>query len=279
MVARPLIPLTTVADWEADLRKAVNRALDAQMAAMNRTLRSHGLSGSLTAASRPKKAAAGAALGTIVVANVWDQTNWIQLVDQYVAPVAATVAGAAIGAAAGVVGTSAMWGRATSQDVIVNRITTSAVDSGAAIGARADAAGIADDDIVAGITSALASSPNILGDLIGHMANMASTVASQDAASGYAAQVVGLGEPTYLSATKGWQNAGDDRVREAHQDVDDVAINEYFDVGGEPMIGPGDPQASDENTANCRCVVTYDGIVPEGSGYDTDPPQYQGEAA
>lgn len=277
-MAEPLIAVSVVATWEARLRKACEVALDSQVGSINRTLRAQGLPAHLTASTKKRKAA-GAALGTVVVANVWNQPNWIQLVDLHIAPVAAAVAGAAVGYAAGKVGTSAMWGRATSQDAITSSITNAAVRSGAAIGARADAAGIADDDILSGITDALASAPNILGDLIGAMANMASTVASQDAASGYAAQVTSLDDPAYLSATKNWENAGDDKVREAHLDVDPVAINEYFTVGGEPMIGPGDPQASDENTANCRCICTYDGIVPEGSGYDTDPPQYQGEAA
>jgi hypothetical protein len=82
----------------------------------------------------------------------------------------------------------------------------------------------------------------------------------------------------YLSATKSWVNVGDEKVRETHDGVADVAINELFDVGG-GMVGPGDPAGDDSETINCRCHVEYDGVVPEGSGYEAgQAPQYSGES-
>lgn len=275
MAPRALVPRSAVDGWEGRLRTAVEAALAEQLGLVERTLRSHGLSASLTAASSARKAAA-AATGAIVVGHVWDQAAWIRSVEANVSPVADEVAQEATAAAADAAA-GAMWGAGTSQRQIASTIVSRAIDSGAAIGARADAAGLAGDDVAKGISDSLSSAGDILGDLVSRSAEMAATLASNDVA----VAVTALGAPEYLSASKQWVNAGDDKVREAHQDVDDVAINEYFDVGGEPMIGPGDPQASDENTINCRCHVEYDGIVPEGSGYD-DPetlPQYAGENA
>ncbi len=60
--------------------------------------------------------------------------------------------------------------------------------------------------------------------------------------------------------TKQWVPVNDDRTRDAHADMAGSAPidnSEKFDVGGELMDGPHDPDASPENVINCRCALIY----------------------
>lgn len=59
--------------------------------------------------------------------------------------------------------------------------------------------------------------------------------------------------------TKTWHTIKDERTRPAHWDMDGVTvgINEYFIVGGEPMLYPHWIEASPQNVIGCRCAVTY----------------------
>jgi len=79
------------------------------------------------------------------------------------------------------------------------------------------------------------------------------THAASQAASQTAAAESGL------RLKKEWIAAGGDRTRDDHQDADGqtVGINEDFNVGGEHLHTPGDPNGSAENVINCRCVVGY----------------------
>lgn len=59
---------------------------------------------------------------------------------------------------------------------------------------------------------------------------------------------------------KKWCTVGDNRVRDAHADTEGqiVDIDEYFLVGGEYGLFPGDTEhLSAENTVNCRCWLEY----------------------
>jgi len=60
---------------------------------------------------------------------------------------------------------------------------------------------------------------------------------------------------------KRWIAVHDSRTRHHHLEADGqtVEIDEPFNIGGEPMDFPGDPDASAENVINCRCVTE---IVP-----------------
>ena len=54
-----------------------------------------------------------------------------------------------------------------------------------------------------------------------------------------------------------WLTSNDDRVRESHLDAQrqsPIPINEFFDVGGSLMEGPGFGDNIAE-LANCRCVL------------------------
>lgn len=75
-----------------------------------------------------------------------------------------------------------------------------------------------------------------------------------------AAQEVGVGFKT-------WLTADDDLVRPTHEDANGqtVPINDPFDVGGESLDYPGDPEGSDAETINCRCTLTFGDAGPDGS--------------
>lgn len=55
---------------------------------------------------------------------------------------------------------------------------------------------------------------------------------------------------------KRWLTSGNDNVRAAHAaaNLQTVSIDEFFDVGGEQLQFPGDPEGSAENIINCHCV-------------------------
>lgn len=57
-------------------------------------------------------------------------------------------------------------------------------------------------------------------------------------------------------ATRTWLATLDDRVRDAHAEAhgQTVALDEPYDVGGEQLMYPGDPDGSAENIINCRCT-------------------------
>lgn len=56
---------------------------------------------------------------------------------------------------------------------------------------------------------------------------------------------------------KRWLTSGNDNVRPAHAQANGqtVEVGEHFDVGGEPLIHPGDPAGSPGNVINCHCVA------------------------
>lgn len=58
---------------------------------------------------------------------------------------------------------------------------------------------------------------------------------------------------------KTWLSAGDERVRQSHQDAnrETVGVGEPFNVGGAMLQYPGDPLGPDDETINCRCVHVF----------------------
>lgn len=56
---------------------------------------------------------------------------------------------------------------------------------------------------------------------------------------------------------KQWVTRRDERVRVAHRDADGQIqfLDDPFDVGGTPMLYPGDPSAPADLTINCRCIM------------------------
>lgn len=70
---------------------------------------------------------------------------------------------------------------------------------------------------------------------------------------------------TGLKMRKEWVSAQDERTRTSppdefdHADADGqvVDMNDFFTVGGEQLMFPGDPGGSAGNIINCRCAVVY----------------------
>jgi hypothetical protein len=85
-------------------------------------------------------------------------------------------------------------------------------------------------------------------DMIG-LANGASQAAATDAFAGRE------------DVLKVWLATEDERTRETHVEANgqEVSLNEYFDVGGYPLMYPGDPDGPDEEVINCRCTIIYSG--------------------
>jgi HK97 family phage portal protein len=88
------------------------------------------------------------------------------------------------------------------------------------------------------------------------IARTETTIAASEGSLGAATEMsVIMGQPLL----KQWVSVSDDRVRDSHLAMNGIEaeITEDFDVGGEAMSGPGDPDASPENVINCRCTLTY----------------------
>ncbi len=108
-------------------------------------------------------------------------------------------------------------------------------------------------EIVSGVDSMAGYRATALArtDLIG-LANGASQAAATDAFAGRD------------DVSKVWLATEDERTRDTHVDANgqEVPLNEYFDVGGFPLMYPGDPDGPDEEVINCRCTLIYSGGTP-----------------
>jgi uncharacterized protein with gpF-like domain len=64
---------------------------------------------------------------------------------------------------------------------------------------------------------------------------------------------------TGLTLRKEWVSAADERTRKSHAEADGqvVGMDEYFQVGGDSLMYPGDPSADVSQIANCRCSVSH----------------------
>lgn len=73
-----------------------------------------------------------------------------------------------------------------------------------------------------------------------------------------------------LVSGKTWFSAQDGLVRPAHQDADGqtVGMDESFDVDGEALDYPGDPNGSPGNIVNCRCTM----LLELASGGEVEVP-------
>ena len=83
-----------------------------------------------------------------------------------------------------------------------------------------------------------------------------STIAETTAVSGFNAGLF-VGYQVNGYKNKIWVSQMDDRVRDAHAMANGqkVKLMEYFLVGSDLMLFPGDSTASPENVINCRCTI------------------------
>lgn len=72
-----------------------------------------------------------------------------------------------------------------------------------------------------------------------------------------------------FKVNKVWVAVDDDRTRPTHTFVDgtEIGFDEYFDVGGERLLYPGDPDADPSEIVNCRCTLIYE---PVGNIFSED---------
>lgn len=244
MAGRRVISQAKVDGWEDRLTRAVIRAFTKQTQAARHTL-------ALTAAS---KKPAAAALSGAALQNLWNDDSWSVAVDAELGQVAGDIEDEASTLAASAFDDQATWGF-TPSGTMRAAIVATAVTSGAYIGKRLADAGTSADPTQA-VTDVLATAPDILSAVVGAMAQATANGATADVAD-YVSD-----NPAYSDATQTWNAVGDDRTRTDHQDADgqEVGLGEAFTVGGEDLMFPGDPAGSDENTMNCRCWTTLDGI-------------------
>lgn len=68
---------------------------------------------------------------------------------------------------------------------------------------------------------------------------------------------------TGLEMVKEWASAEDDRVRPTHAQADgqEVALDAAFNVGGSPMMYPGDPAAPAREIIFCRCATLHYPVI------------------
>lgn len=98
-------------------------------------------------------------------------------------------------------------------------------------------------------------------------ANRARVIAITETTRAYGAGTTAAGleqsRVTGRLLQKRWRTEHDNRVRASHIAVDGVTLPLYqpFNVGGWPMLFPGDPQGPADEVVNCRCDMV---IVNEG---------------
>jgi hypothetical protein len=98
-------------------------------------------------------------------------------------------------------------------------------------------------------------------------ANRARVIAITEVTRAYGAGTTAAGleqsRVTGRLLQKRWRTEHDDRVRASHRAIDGVTIPLYqpFNVGGYPMLFPGDPQGPADEVVGCRCDLV---IVNEG---------------
>lgn len=100
-------------------------------------------------------------------------------------------------------------------------------------------------------------------DIVGILDDMAVSTAADVGHGEATALDGGLTQATVLdeglAAFKVWLTVQDDRVRPDHDDADGQAVDagDFFEVGGEALAFPRDPDGSPEETMNCRCYVGW----------------------
>lgn len=265
MTSGPLVPHAKVRQWEDELHTALGIALAAQRRAVFKAIGVRPTKALTAATSNQRKAVVS--VGVIA----WSVNNWAKLIDTHVTPVTTRVAGAALLEAKAAIPASHTMGMPESSVSTANHMTDLANSAGNDIGGRVNTAVQRAADLTAAADDAeevLGTADAILDNVVGSMAAGAASSATTDVTS----YLAGYFGNIYEGATKTWNSVGDDRVRPDHDeaDGDEVALNDVFIVGGETMVGPHDPSASDDQTIGCRCWLSTDGVLPEGTTDDEE---------
>jgi hypothetical protein len=238
-VARRLVPESVVADAQAQIADAVKAALAQQRISVMANLHAHGI----------------VAAATVDKASLWHPATWRAAVDKHVAPVAAAVALTIVNAARQAVPAHMTWGAAVSAPAMAARITDSVDRAGGRIATAIATASAAADEVEQHVSDLLDSAIGWVADIAGRIAGSAAAEATVSLAD----HINNLG---YGPITQVWNSAFAQTSREDHMDADgqEVSAGEPFLIGDEELMYPGDPSGSDENTINCLCWLTVNGV-------------------
>lgn len=260
----PLVPRSKRQQWGTKMRTACAAAMASQRRSVT-----HTVNHSVVAAGKARPST-GAIAGA-VVGSPWSSDEWAKQVATHIEPVAQSIASDAIASAKASLPANLTMGMPESGADIASNLVDAALTTGNGIGERLNAnAGTsgtvaeADDEMSAVFDTA----DSILDNVVGSMAERASSIATNDVTS-FLSSAFGN---TYSGAEKVWVSMDDENVRPDHEEVSgqSVPLNGTFNVGGEDMVGPGDPTASDDQTLGCRCDLETDGVLPEGTDAPDD---------
>lgn len=104
------------------------------------------------------------------------------------------------------------------------------------------------------LVSLAARMEQVMGDRI---ASSAETIARTEVLPAYNKGSHDAWEQSGVVSRKQWLAAIDNRTRDAHAEAhgQTVGLDEAFQVGGESLMFPGDPNGSADNVINCRCTM------------------------
>lgn len=87
----------------------------------------------------------------------------------------------------------------------------------------------------------------------------AQTIARTESHQAMSVAAMSTAKATGIKMRKQWVASKGDRTRQEHAEADMqiVAMDQPFNVGGESLAFPGDPAGSAWNVINCRCVVVF----------------------
>ena len=237
--ARRAIAAWKVARYERKLTLAISAALAAQRAKLAR----------FTPGTPPP--------------DPLDLATWQETVNQHVEPAARSVlseiardVGKAAGLGVGVGILSRGSQGVTVQDLVNEGAATITKQASGIVERLAPRASLVistatDNGALADSMNGLFNAADVQASLVARSANFFANALAQQAA-------LTVTDESPLQKT--WITMGDDRVRPDHEDVDGTTLpaDEAFDVGGESLMYPGDPQGSEAEVANCRCWLAFE---------------------
>jgi len=97
-------------------------------------------------------------------------------------------------------------------------------------------------------------------NIIGYKATRIARTEGQRAANAGRVKAYADAEEQGANGVYVWQASLDDRTRDTHRELDDVArrADEFFDVGGSPAKYPCAESLPPEESINCRCRVAFE---------------------
>lgn len=258
-----LVARSEILAWEERLRAGLLSAASRQQATLRAALRAHGLSMSSPISEVP--------------AAVWDRYAWAEAVRDEVEPVAREVAESVLSTASSRLPARLLWGAPRPIDALSLMVTGPALAAGQVLADRISTGGLTAAMTPAQIARALEEAPERYGGIvhpesiqtvedayaaaIGNLNTLVDRVANQmsNAAQAVLSSTVDRNQKEPVMNI--WTTVGDDRVRDDHlfAEGQEQRPGEPFDVGGESLLYPGDPDGSDENVMNCRCWIESTG--------------------